>query len=233
LQQNILSVINQPNLTGSLCNFSDTGVILNNKCQDGLPNNIKTLGSNCLLPVDLLNFTYSIINQTVKLQWQTTNEINSDYFSIERSADGVNFSGIGKVNAAGNSNGLKQYEFIDQTPLSARRGVGGEAFYRLKEVDLDGNYKYSNILLVKMPQGQPLIIMGNPVQNNLQLIIDNLQSATNYLSIFDFTGRRLNSFTAQNGVQDIDVSYLTAGTYVLQMITADGQVYDKVFVKSK
>jgi hypothetical protein len=84
-----------------------------------------------------------------------------------------------------------------------------------------------------MPQVQPLIIMGNPVQNNLQLIIDNSQSSTNYLSIFDFTGRRLNSFTAQSGVQNIDVSYLTSGIYVLQMITADGQVYDKVFVKGK
>jgi hypothetical protein len=76
------------------------------------------------LPVSLLNFTYSIINQTVKLQWQTTNEINSDYFSIERSSDGLNFSGIGKVNAAGNSNGLKQYAFIDHSPLSQGRGVG-------------------------------------------------------------------------------------------------------------
>jgi hypothetical protein len=231
--QNILAVINQPNLEGTLCDWADTGVLLNNKCLCGLPNNIKQLGStsSCSLPVDLLNFTATSINNTVKLQWQTTNEINSDYFTIERSSDGLSFSGIGKVNAAGNSNGLKQYEFIDQTPLSQGRGVGGEAYYRLKEVDLDGNYKYSNILLVKMPQVQPLIIMGNPVQNNLQINIASSQ--TNYLSIFDFTGRRLNSFTAQSGVQNIDVSSLTAGTYVLQMITADGQVYDKVFVKGK
>jgi hypothetical protein len=179
------------------------------------------------LPVTLLNFTSTLLNNTVKLQWQTTTEINSSYFLIERSNDGVNFSGIGKVNAAGNSNAIKQYSFIDKTPLA------DEAFYRLKEVDLDGNYKYSNILLVKMPQVQPLIIMGNPVLNNLQLTIDNLQSSTSYLSIFDFTGRRLKSLSAQNGVQDIDVSFLSSGTYVLQMITADGQMYDKVFVKGK
>jgi hypothetical protein len=179
-----------------------------------------------ILPVNLLNFTSTILPNAVKLQWQTASEINSSYFLIERSVDGINFSTIGKVNAAGSSNILKQYSFVDNAPL-------GENYYRLKEVDLNGNYTFSNILSVKMPQANALNIIQNPVQNNLQFTIDNLQSSTNYLSIFDFTGRRVNSFTAQNGVQDIDVSFLTSGTYVLQMITADGQVYDKVFVKGK
>jgi len=179
------------------------------------------------LPVTLLNFTSSIINKSVELKWQTTSEINSDYFSIERSADGINFSSIGKVNTAGNSSSLKQYSFINSTPLSTN-------YYRLKEVDFDGNYQYSNILLVKMPQLQPLIILGNPVQNDLQLTINNAQSSqTNYLSIFDFTGRRLQSFNAQNGVLNIDVSFLAPGNYILQMITSDGQVYDKAFLKTR
>jgi len=224
VEQDVLAVINEPNLSGMLCNFADTGVILKERCEDGLPNNIKTLSSNCLLPVDLLNFTSTILNKSVKLQWQTMTEINSNYFSIERSADGINFSGIGKQSAAGNSNDLTQYVFIDHTPLSTN-------YYRLKEVDLDGNYQYSNILLVKMQQLQPLIIMGNPVQNDLQLSINNGQSSINYLSIFDFTGRRLQSFNVQNGVQHTDVSSFAPGNYILQMITADGQVYDKIFVK--
>jgi hypothetical protein len=177
------------------------------------------------LPVNLLNFTSTLLNNSVKLQWQTTSEINSSYFLIERSFDGVNFSGISKVNAAGNSTSLKQYSFIDQTPLA------GEAFYRLKEVDLDGKYVYSKILLVKMPQANTLNIIGNPVQNVLQIQIDNSTLSTNYLSIFDFSGRRLKTFNAQCGLQNIDVSFLSAGSYILQLITADGKVFDKPFVK--
>jgi hypothetical protein len=176
------------------------------------------------LPVNLLNFTSTLLNKTVQLQWQTTSEINSSYFLIERSSDGVNFSTIGKQAAAGNSNSLKQYSFIDNNPQSIN-------YYRLKEVDFDGKYVYSKILSVKMLQANALNIIGNPVQNNLQLIIDNLQSSTNYLSIFDFSGRRLKTFNAQTGLQNIDVSFLSSGTYVLQMITADGKIYDQLFVK--
>jgi hypothetical protein len=176
------------------------------------------------LPVSLIDFGYEILNTTVHLQWQTTSEINSSYFLIERSVDGVNFSGIGKVNAAGNSTALKQYSFIDNTPLNTN-------YYHLKEVDLDGKYTYSKILQVNIPQTQALILLGNPVQNNLQIQINNSTLSTNYLSIFDFSGRRLKTFNAQNGVQNIDVSFLSSGTYMLQLITADGKVFDKPFVK--
>ena len=69
------------------------------------------------LPINLLNFTSTLNNTTVDLRWQTTTEINSDYFSIERSVDGVNFSSIGKINAAGNSSSVKQYSFIDNTSI--------------------------------------------------------------------------------------------------------------------
>jgi hypothetical protein len=180
-----------------------------------------------ILPVQLINFTSSILNKTVNLQWETTAEINSDYFLIERSSDGINnFSNIGKVTAAGNSNSIKQYSFIDNDPFSVN-------YYRLKEVDLNGKYTYSKILQVNMPQSQALNIIGNPVQNSLQVQVNVSTSQTNYLSIFDFTGRRLKAFNAQKGIQRIDVSALQDGIYVLQMITADGQVYEKTFVKSR
>lgn len=84
-----------------------------------------------------------------------------------------------------------------------------------------------------MPQSQALNIIGNPVQNSLQVQVNVSTSQTNYLSIFDFTGRRLKAFNAQKGIQRIDVSALQDGIYVLQMITADGQVYEKTFVKSR
>jgi hypothetical protein len=187
--------------------------------QDPLP-----VSCSQILPVHYFNFTYFTVNNAVKLQWQTAREINSNYFVIERSVDGINFSPIGKVNASGNSNLLKEYSFVDDAPL-------GENYYRLKEVDLDGAVSYSKILQVKMRQAEALNIIGNPVQNVLHLQINVSLSQANYLSVFDFTGRRLKTFNVQNGIQDIDVSFIPSGTYVLQLIASDGKEYNKVFVK--
>ncbi len=207
------------NGAASVYNYSPS-IIDSNNCFPVDSNTCTTM------PVTLLNFTSALLNKTVKLQWQTATEINSNYFVIERSSDGINFSGIGKVNAAGNSNSLKQYSFLDNNPLSVN-------YYRLKEADFNGSVSYSKILQVNMPQSQALNIIGNPVQHVLQLQINASSSQTNYLSIFDFSGRRLKTFNAQNGVQNIDVSFLNAGSYVLQMITADGEVYDERFIKIK
>jgi hypothetical protein len=185
-------------------------------------------GPNCSgdLGVDLLDFTVTPINNSVHLQWQTASETNSSYFSIEKSADGINFSSIGTVNAAGNSSTLKQYSFTDNTPFYIN-------YYRLKEVDLDGKLTYSNILLVKIAGTNSFTILQNPVQNNLQLQVNAAQSQTNNLSIFDITGRRWKTFTAQNGLQNVDVSLLPSGTYFIKMTASNGQSFEKMFVKAK
>jgi hypothetical protein len=221
----MLSVINQPNLAGAACNFSDTGVVLNNRCNDGLPNNIKTLGSDCLLPVELLNFSYTLVNKTVLLKWQTAEEISSDYFLIERSGDGVNFEAIGKQAAAGNSGSLKQYGFLDGEPLAVN-------YYRLKEVDFNGHFMYSDVLLVKMVGAAALTIMQNPVWNSLQIQV-NGATQTSTLVIYDFAGRRVETLSVGNGVQGVDVSGFPAGSYVAELVTSNGQIYNQHFVKSR
>jgi hypothetical protein len=176
------------------------------------------------LPLTLLSFTSTLINKTVQLQWQTTSEINSSYFLIERSSDGINFSTIGKVSAAGNSNSLKQYSFVDLSPLRVN-------YYRLKETDLDGKYTYSKIVTAKMQDENALNVIQDPVQDVLQLQINASSAQASHLTIFDLTGKRIKVFNSQNGVQNIDVSLLAAGTYFIQLITADGVVYNKAFVK--
>jgi hypothetical protein len=177
------------------------------------------------LPIQLLNFSYAFLNKTVKLEWQTATEINSAYFLVEKSTDGINFSTIGKEIATGISNSLKQYTFTDENPSAIN-------YYRLKEVDKDGKYTYSNILLATLQQTQALNIIGNPVQNNLQVQINTNQSQTNQLSIFDFLGRKVKTFTVQKGLQDIEVTSLSAGVYVLQLVIANGEVVNERFIKS-
>lgn len=104
------------------------------------------------LPIELLSFTANCIplpngeGQGVGLKWTTASEINNDYFSIERSADGVTFENIATIQGAGNSSTQINYEFADIPPLSNEVGAW---YYRLKQTDFDGSYSYSPIIAVK------------------------------------------------------------------------------------
>lgn len=89
------------------------------------------------LPITLLNFKCSYKNNHVYLEWATSSEINNDYFIIERSQDGIFYEDILRILGAGNSNQLIEYSSIDFNPLI------GASYYRLKQVDFDGNYSTS------------------------------------------------------------------------------------------
>ncbi len=94
------------------------------------------------LPVTLISFTGKLEKETVLLQWKTMNEINTAAFRIEKSVDGFNFVEIGKV-TADNSNAIEHlYGYKDAKPFV------GRIFYRLKIIDKDGKFDYSNILSI-------------------------------------------------------------------------------------
>ena len=103
------------------------------------------------LPVKLISFTGSDINnQYILLKWSTSSEINSKYFELQKSEDGVSFTTFAQVNAAGNTNLIQNYSANDYHPEN------GYNFYRLKIIDLDGTLSYSNIIAVnfevRLPQ---------------------------------------------------------------------------------
>ena len=103
-------------------------------------------------------------------------------------------------------------------------------YYRLKEVDFNGHFMYSDVLLVKMVGAAALTIMQNPVWNSLQIQV-NGATQTNELVIYDFSGRRLETVTVGNGVQSVDVSSFPAGSYVVELVEGDGEVARGRFVK--
>jgi hypothetical protein len=101
-----------------------------------------------VLPVILTSFSANVEkNSSVILKWQTVNEHNSDFFLIERSQDGQTFTAIDSVAAAGNSVLPRNYTFTDKNPKVGRQS---QIVYRLKQVDKDQNYFYSEIVSVKM-----------------------------------------------------------------------------------
>jgi len=91
------------------------------------------------LPIELTYFNVSSSTNGVLLTWQTASEENNDYFTIERSSDGVNFDVLKTINGAGNSTTMINYSTADNNPVS------GISYYRLKQTDYNGDYSYSAI----------------------------------------------------------------------------------------
>jgi hypothetical protein len=95
------------------------------------------------LPIELVDFRGKYINNQSVLSWVTASEKDNDYFILERSEDAREFTQIGKIDGAGNSNAFLNYQFIDIKPINK------VAYYRLKQVDFDGQFSNSNVIALK------------------------------------------------------------------------------------
>ncbi len=174
--------------------------------------------NNGTLPVSLLNFDHKRINSGVQLHWQTSSEQNSSHFIIERSNDAVYFSSLGSINAAGNSQVLKDYYFIDDHPFN------GINYYRLKQVDLDGNFRYSVIVTVLNRDNlKTTTIAPNPVKDVLHVIEPSqvfIQSAEIFNSAGSLVLRKTINEEAQ--VYSLPVNKLSGGIYVIRVNYTSG-----------
>ncbi len=169
-----------------------------------------------LLPVTLTAFTALQQEKSVLLQWQTSQEQNSSYFSLERSGNGAEWSSLATVNAAGNSTTPRFYRYTDTRPLQ------GMNYYRLKQVDMDGKYAYSPVQEVNFTAGQPVLqLLQNPVSNGLlQFTVTTGAGANNNykVQLYDIRGRLVIKQDAYTGVNTIYVQPLPAGVYLLELV---------------
>lgn len=166
-----------------------------------------------LLPVELLSFTGEAGDRKSLLKWQTSSESNNDRFEVETSKDGSNYYWIGSVPGSGNSSTTRSYSFIDQLPTM------GTNYYRLKQVDLDGRFKYSKTITVNFDEtGNLVAAYPNPVKDRLTIDIAEPASAMD-ISIHAIDGRLVQKETATaiQRQQIIDVSKLLPGTYVVSI----------------
>lgn len=164
------------------------------------------------IPLSLLSFNASYNGQSVNLSWKTTNELNSKNFVIERSEDGRNFSAIGTVNA-NNSTAENNYSFSDQSPVS------GASFYRLKIVDLDGKFKYSNIAVINTKLKNKFSAYPNPSTDNIT--ISHAKAGVNsMIMVYSNDGKQLLQVkVSKDAVQtSLDISKLVTGTYHVSFV---------------
>lgn len=160
------------------------------------------------LPVSLASWEATPVSGKVKLQWTTSTEENTDRFIVERSAYGSIFQPVASVKAAGNSASEISYETEDVHPLS------GRSFYRLKTVDLDGSFSYAAIRVVIISDKQTTRILGNPVNDVLQLVT-TIENNKAVWTIVNAAGQVVSNGRIASGRQKIDTSSLAAGQYWL------------------
>ena len=163
--------------------------------------------SSFVLPVTWVSFTAAKQNENTLLKWQTTAETNSDHFVIEYSTDGHQFTAIGTVAAAGNSNYLINYSFVHNAPQKENN------YYRIMQVDHDGHKNYSVIRMIRFNTSGSLLLLMNPVRDG-QLQVQFNKAVT--MAIFDARGRLITRQQKGAGSQAINVSVLPRGVYLLQ-----------------
>ncbi|MEN9331984.1 MAG: hypothetical protein RLZZ94_1074, partial [Bacteroidota bacterium] len=132
-----------------------------------LVSNISPMGP-LPLPIELVDFKGKYINNQSVLSWVTASEKNNDYFILERSEDAHEFIQIGKIDGAGNSNTFLNYQFIDIKPINQ------VAYYRLKQIDFDGQYSYSQVIALRNNQKLNAELKAYPNPSNGNFLITNI-----------------------------------------------------------
>ena len=188
---------------------------------------VRKIGSTGGLPILFSEVSATAINSSIRTQWQSSNEINTDYFNIEHSVDGINFTTIGKITAVGS--GANRYQFTDLTPLN------GLNYYRIQSIDKDGSINTSKVVTASIAKADlDFSIYPNPVKSSLFVNLAKTTSANYRLRIMNLTGIAVFNKSVVNAINStitLPVSNLAAGVYFLELTDVQGNKQLKKFVK--
>ncbi len=212
-----------------------------NNLQNNAPQafSIITSGStlNAVLPVKWLHFSGKNIENKVDLNWTTVQEINNKGFEIERSANNEIFNNIGFVKGRENSFVVNKYNFVDELiNLSNLEPFSEKLYYRLKQIDLNGNYNYSKTISVEAPNIFGVTIYPNPFSENFTLTI-NSNNASQQVNVVlcDITGRIVldKNFITNDKQFNYEIKGLKTlnnGIYIIK-ITVGNKTLNKKIIK--
>lgn len=174
------------------------------------------------LPIVLKDFKATCTSDGVKLDWVTASEINNDYFTLEKSTDGIQWRSMGEVKGAGSSNSTLAYTLTDSEPNTGTR------YYRLTQTDYDGHFERFDPISVSCGQGTYGIqVYPNPAVEYVQLsLYSDTQSETS-VGVYDMNGknlltRRLQLVAGDNTFR-VDLAGFAAGVYVVRLDTGESQ----------
>lgn len=219
-KQGVITVFNI-NANNAGCNQN---LDLNFYTQNGGPSkpssylgNVDTDMRHPSLPIELSYFGAVATDDQIRLTWRTESEHNNDFIEIQRSYDGKTFEHIGTVKGHGNSNIPQEYTFADAAPLT------GVNYYRLRQVDFDGQTKYHEVIAVLYKETtdktQEITVFPTMVSDQLHITLKETLNTDAELYIIDLNGRILFETPCTRGTQQqgIFVNHLAKGAYLLTM----------------
>jgi hypothetical protein len=184
------------------------------------------------LPVTLTNFDVKLTNQNADLNWSTVSEENMKSYEVCRSTDGINYMSIGSVNASTNSNELINYSFTDFNAADMKSAV---IYYRLKMIDNQNYFKYSNITQIRSNWSsdfETVTVFPNPTTDFVQVELPSDSEIK--VTLVDMNGKVVetsdNSDSSNNMIQ-FDVRNLVNGVYFINIMNNDGTSSSRKFIK--
>lgn len=172
-----------------------------------------------VLPVEWSAFEVEEFEDAVGLFWETATEKNSYYFDIERSSNDREWVSIGKVNAAGTSSIPRSYRFLDELP---NYGIN---YYRIKQVDFDGEFTYSDVKAIDFNRKKEQLIVPNP--NDGKFLLTAIKK-NSLIEISSISGQKVYSLISENVNEIIELENIERGMYLLSI---DGKYLEKIIIR--
>jgi hypothetical protein len=196
------------NLSASFLSQAKVRITLNASPKTRLLIDDVRITSNSPLPVELVRFTAEAQEKNVALHWITASEKNSDYFEVQRSTNGETFAAIGKVQGEGTTSSISNYLFTDRAP------VAGLAYYRLRQVDLDGTESYSPVQAVEW-KGGAAVASFYPNPSAEAITFTGTEGMLHY-RIYNVKGQQVAIGEVASG-STVDLRAVPAGMYLLEL----------------
>jgi hypothetical protein len=189
-----------------------------------------TAGNCSSLPVELISFAAVELNSMIELKWSTASEINNAGFEVQRSKDGVQFENLQFVDGNGNSQETLEYNFIDKDAK-----LGERYFYRLRQIDFDGKFEFSDIIKASLNEDATVIgdIYPNPSESGQVNVNMNTEEEGDWtISLLDLTGREIateqRTITTGASKQSFTFDSHLTGIYILRMENGVTRIYKEV-----
>jgi Secretion system C-terminal sorting domain len=212
----------------TIVNFENNGkyidiyLCLNSHAQVSLCNVAK---SATPLSISLTSLSVYPLQYSNVITWSTAEEVNNDYFVVERSTDSRTWVDLGKVVGAGNSNIINRYSFIDDKPQNL-------TYYRLRQVNYDGSITLSQMVKIDREKSEMVNVFPNPADDKLYFSVKQPFGNTVSVRITDLSGDECfaQSF-ASDDIYSIDIKDFPNGMYLISIV-GEGFSYAKKFVKA-
>ncbi len=184
------------------------------------------------LPVELTTFTAQLLENQVQLSWETATEVNNYGFAIERKSENTEWKKVAFVNGHGNSNSPKTYSYIDNKVLS------GTYKYRLKQIDFDGKFEYSDVVEINLSVPQKFELnqnYPNPFNPSTNIKFSLPKASNVTLKVFNAIGEEVatlinKNLAAGNHSVNFNGSNLISGIYFYQLATDEKSVVKKMLL---